>query len=109
MAQLLSPVCTDSLKLQNPVQCFSSRSKWPILANNFNNLNWSSVGHSGKKRRLGRIKVAYQDSAASEEIADDYYGVLGLVIYNLFFNFHCLIAFLSNQLVLNKRKNILFV
>ncbi|XP_009593763.1 uncharacterized protein LOC107785583 [Nicotiana tabacum] len=79
MAQLLSPVCTDSLKLQNPLQLFSSRSKWPILANNFNNLNWSSVGHSGKKRRLGRIKVAYQDSAASEEIADDYYGVLGLL------------------------------
>ncbi|OIT33830.1 PREDICTED: uncharacterized protein LOC109205514 [Nicotiana attenuata] len=79
MAQLLAPVCTDSLKLQNPLQYFSSRSKWPILANNFNNPNWSSIGHSGKKRGLGRIKVAYQDSAASEEIADDYYAVLGLL------------------------------
>lgn len=77
MAQLLSPVCTDSLKLQNPVQCFSSRSKVPILGNNF-----SSMGHSGRKRGgFGRIKVAYQDSAApSEEIADDFYAVLGLVI-----------------------------
>ncbi|KAK4342268.1 hypothetical protein RND71_038084 [Anisodus tanguticus] len=80
MAQLLSPVCTDSLKLQNPIQCFSSRSKWPILANNSSNLNYSSMGHSGRKRGgLGRIKVSYQNSAASEEIADDYYAVLGLL------------------------------
>lgn len=88
MAQLLSPVCTDSLKLQNTVQCFYTRSKVPILGNNF-----SSMGVFGKKRGgLGRIKVAYQDSAAaSEEIADDFYAVLGLVIYNFFFFFFCIL------------------
>lgn len=80
MAQLLSPVCTDSLKLRNPFQCFYSTSKWPILGNNFssNNQNLSLMGR--KRGGLGRIKVAYQDSAAaSEDIADDYYAVLGLL------------------------------
>ncbi|CAN4105079.1 unnamed protein product [Withania somnifera] len=77
MAQLLSPVCTDSLKLQSPFQCLSSRSyKWTILGNN---QNWSLMGRK-RGRGLGRIKVAYQDSAAaSEDIADDYYAVLGLL------------------------------
>lgn len=89
MAQLLSPVCTDSLKLQNPIHCFNSRSKFPVLGNSnfsYNNQNWSSMGR--KRGGLGRIKVTYQDSAAaSEDIVDDFYAVLGLVIFSLFSNF----------------------
>ncbi|PHT43549.1 hypothetical protein CQW23_17574 [Capsicum baccatum] len=81
MAQLLSPVCTDSLKLQNPIHCFNSRSKFPVLGNSsfsYNNQNWSSMGR--KRGGLGRIKVTYQDSAAaSEDIVDDFYAVLGLL------------------------------
>ncbi|KAL3848730.1 hypothetical protein ACJIZ3_010612 [Penstemon smallii] len=72
MAQLLSPVCTDTLKFQNPVQIFCSRNKFPLLGRS--NLNWRS-----RRKSVGRIRVASQDSASYEDIADDYYAVLGLL------------------------------
>ncbi|XP_059665040.1 chaperone protein dnaJ C76, chloroplastic [Cornus florida] len=72
MAQLLSPVCTDALKFQNPSQSFCSRSRWCLSANS--SVSWGVVGHGGRRRGFGRVKVAQ-----SEAIADDYYGVLGLL------------------------------
>nr|GMC72718.1 chaperone protein DnaJ C76, chloroplastic isoform X1 [Ipomoea batatas] len=76
MAQLLSPVCTDALKFQNPVHNLFPRKRWPMLGT-----NCSSVSSHGGRRKggFGRIRVAYQESAASEEVADDYYAVLGLL------------------------------
>ncbi|XP_019194093.1 PREDICTED: uncharacterized protein LOC109188053 [Ipomoea nil] len=77
MAQLLSPVCTDILKFQNPVHNLFPRKRSPILGTNCNSV--SSHGGSGRRKGFGRIRVAYQESAASEEVADDYYAVLGLL------------------------------
>ncbi|KAK6134384.1 hypothetical protein DH2020_031873 [Rehmannia glutinosa] len=75
MAQLLSPVCTDTIKFQNPLQSFSPRNKYPILGRN--SVNWSS--HGGKRKGLGRMRVTSQESASYEDMADDYYAVLGLL------------------------------
>ncbi|PIN22892.1 Molecular chaperone (DnaJ superfamily) [Handroanthus impetiginosus] len=76
MAQLLSPVCTDTLKFQNPLQSFSPRNRFPILGKN--SVSWS--GHGGRRKSVGRMRAAYKESApAYEEIADDYYAVLGLL------------------------------
>ncbi|KAK9284631.1 hypothetical protein L1049_023807 [Liquidambar formosana] len=77
MAQLLSPVCTDPLKFQNPLRSFCSRSRWRMLSNTIR--PWSSMGHGGRRRGCGRVKVASKDSASSEAVADDYYEVLGLL------------------------------
>lgn len=80
-AQLLTLVCTDALKLQNPsLSSFSSRSSRRLLANNSSSL--SLMGHSSKRRICGRMRVTAEDSASTDAIADDYYAVLGLV--NLF-------------------------
>ena len=80
-AQLLTPVCIDVLKLQNPsLNSFSSRSSWRLLDNNSSSL--SLMGHSSKRRSCGRARVTAEDSASTDAIADDYYAVLGLV--NLF-------------------------
>ncbi|KAL0399695.1 UNVERIFIED_CONTAM: hypothetical protein Sradi_2312800 [Sesamum radiatum] len=76
MAQLLSPVCTDALKFQNPLQSFCPRNRCPIVGKN--SVSWSS--HGGKRKSLGRMRVASQDSVSYEDIADDYYAVLGLVL-----------------------------
>ncbi|KAI3465853.1 hypothetical protein Pfo_022516 [Paulownia fortunei] len=73
MAQLLPPVCTDRVKFQNPVQIFCSRDRFPLLGKNC--VNWSG----GRRKGLGRMRVASQDSASYEDIADDYYAVLGLL------------------------------
>ncbi|CAA2998584.1 chaperone dnaJ C76, chloroplastic-like isoform X1 [Olea europaea subsp. europaea] len=71
MAQLLSPVCTNTLKFKFPVQGFCSRNRLPLFR-----VNWS--GH-GRRKKLGRVRVASQYSESYEEIADDYYSVLGLL------------------------------
>ncbi|KAK0589338.1 hypothetical protein LWI29_012880 [Acer saccharum] len=80
-AQLLTPVCTDALKLQNPLlfSSLSSRSgSWRSLPKPSS--NWSLLGHGGKRRSgSGRLRVAAEDSASTATIADDYYGVLGLL------------------------------
>lgn len=74
MAQLLSPVCTDTLKFQNPSPKFYSRNQWSLLSRN--NV---SLGHGGRRKGSGRIKVASDNSSVTEDYADDYYSVLGLV------------------------------
>ncbi|KAL9265326.1 hypothetical protein AKJ16_DCAP22330 [Drosera capensis] len=68
MAQLLSPVCTDPLKLLNPVRdtCLV-RSGWNVYARRRNVID---VGGDTKRRR----------SSVRVKVADDYYSVLGLVL-----------------------------
>lgn len=79
MAQLLPPVCTDALKFQNPLTSLCPRSR--CAAAGKNNVGWSSYG--GKRKGVGRIRVASQESASSEDVADDYYAVLGLVMIKI--------------------------
>ncbi|KAG9132372.1 hypothetical protein Leryth_025826 [Lithospermum erythrorhizon] len=83
MAQLLSPVCTDALKFQNPIQNFSSVNKVGIFSKNSyscsNNVNWSVMGHGGRRKGFGRVKVATEGSSSVDAFADDYYAVLGLL------------------------------
>lgn len=81
MAQLISPVCTDTLKLQNPSRtlCSRTRSRWRMFSRN-TSLGWNPMGHGGKRRGFGNLRVATEDPAFSSAFADDYYAVLGLVI-----------------------------
>ncbi|XAR50809.1 hypothetical protein NMG60_11005250 [Bertholletia excelsa] len=80
MAQLLSPLCAQGLKLQNFLPIFSSNaSRWRLLANN-NGASWSPMGRGGRRRSFGcKAKVATEGSAPSDVVADDYYAVLGLL------------------------------
>lgn len=75
MAQLLSPVCADALKFQNPLNGFCPRNRCPMIGKN--SVRWSSFG--GRRKGVGRIKAASQESASYEDVADDYYSVLGLL------------------------------
>ncbi|XP_051125611.1 chaperone protein dnaJ C76, chloroplastic [Andrographis paniculata] len=75
MAQLMSPVSTHILKFQNSRYSLRPRYECPNLVG-----NWWRSSHCGRKKHLRRIRAASQDSAASrEEVADDYYAVLGLL------------------------------
>lgn len=80
MARLLTPVCTDRFKLQNPVQNFDVSSGWGVHPTR--RQQWSvNFSHGGGKRRrgCGRVKAVADDSAKREDdVADDYYAVLGL-------------------------------
>ncbi|XP_057792336.1 chaperone protein dnaJ C76, chloroplastic [Salvia miltiorrhiza] len=75
MAQLLPPVCTDTLKFHNPLSSLCPRNRCPTTGKN--NVRWSSYG--GGRKGIGRIRVASQEAASSEDVADDYYAVLGLL------------------------------
>ncbi|GAB2263035.1 hypothetical protein Droror1_Dr00004032 [Drosera rotundifolia] len=78
MVQLLSPVCTDPLKLLNPVRdtCLV-RSGWNVYARRRNVIG---VGGATKRRRSSvRVKVAVDDRESYSYDADDYYSVLGLL------------------------------
>ncbi|XP_021753717.1 chaperone protein dnaJ C76, chloroplastic-like [Chenopodium quinoa] len=81
MAQLLTPVCADPFKLQNPVHNFtsnanSSRSKWSVHSTR--RYKWRVMGQNGS-RGSTRVKAVADDSAGVvDEFADDYYAVLGL-------------------------------
>ncbi|OMO83870.1 3Fe-4S ferredoxin [Corchorus capsularis] len=77
MAQLLSPVCTDALKLHNPSLNMCKRSSWKAMVKR--GASWSLMGHGGKRKGCGRVKVAIGDSASTDSLADDYYAVLGLL------------------------------
>ncbi|KAB5527550.1 hypothetical protein DKX38_021397 [Salix brachista] len=79
MAQLISPVCTDALKIKKPSNFFntSSRGKTTLYHNNNNNNSWGVL--NSKRRDLGRVRVATDSSASSDAVADDYYAVLGLL------------------------------
>ncbi|KAF1896549.1 hypothetical protein Lal_00034247 [Lupinus albus] len=78
MAQLLSPVYTEALKVQNPSLSFCSSSSWRMLPKSAN--TWNFATNSGKKRGCGRVRVATEDSfSLTDTVADDYYSVLGLL------------------------------
>ncbi|XP_010554518.1 PREDICTED: uncharacterized protein LOC104824189 [Tarenaya hassleriana] len=80
MAQLLSPVCTDLLKLQNPV--LSSRSSpWRFPAKTHGGSSWCFSSFPGRRRSGIRLRVATEDPASlfTDDVADDYYAVLGLL------------------------------
>ncbi|KAA3461915.1 3Fe-4S ferredoxin [Gossypium australe] len=77
MAQLLSPVYTDTLKIHNPSLNMSRRSSWKAYAKT--GASWSLMGHGGQKRGCGSVKVASGNSASTDSLADDYYAVLGLL------------------------------
>ncbi|XP_047308818.1 chaperone protein dnaJ C76, chloroplastic [Impatiens glandulifera] len=74
MAQILSPVCTDALKFQNP---WRRRLCSTILTNrNKNNM----IGtYTNRRRAPSKLRVAVENFPLSDEIADDYYAVLGLL------------------------------
>ncbi|KAL7000581.1 hypothetical protein U1Q18_001731 [Sarracenia purpurea var. burkii] len=77
MAQLLSPVCTDALTFQTPFQGFCSRNRWRLPANT--SFSRGMMGHGGRRKGFGRVRVATGDQLPSEAMADDYYSVLGLL------------------------------
>ncbi|CAL0323485.1 unnamed protein product [Lupinus luteus] len=78
MAQLLSPVYTEALKVRNPSLNFCSSNSCRMLPKTTS--TWNFVTNSGKRRRWGRIGVAAQDSfSLTDTVADDYYVVLGLL------------------------------
>ncbi|KAJ8753385.1 hypothetical protein K2173_019784 [Erythroxylum novogranatense] len=72
MAQLLSSLSADALKIHNPCLYPCSRPSWRILSK-------STHPWSLKRRSLGRIKVATNGSASTDTVVDDYYAVLGLL------------------------------
>ncbi|KAK6259301.1 hypothetical protein SCA6_013775 [Theobroma cacao] len=80
MAQLLSPVCTDALKLHNPYLNMCKRGSWKAMAKS--GASWRVMGHGGKRRGCGRVKVATGNSAYTDSLADDYYTVLGLAVFS---------------------------
>jgi hypothetical protein len=96
MAQLISPVCTDALKIKKPSNVFhiSSRGKTALYHNN------SRSVLNSKRRDFGRIRVAANSSASADAVADDYYAVLGLVrtcLPALYTTFHFLSYCFSNK------------
>ena len=79
MAQLLSPVYTEALKVHNPSLSLCPRNSWRVLPRTAS--PWSFVTHNGKRKGCGRVRVAAEDSfSTSEAVADNYYAVLGLVM-----------------------------
>ncbi|XP_027926452.1 chaperone protein dnaJ C76, chloroplastic-like isoform X2 [Vigna unguiculata] len=78
MAQLLSPVCMEALKIHNPSLNLCSRGSWRMLVKTPSHCTF--VTQSGKRRGCGRVRVTAEDSVSpTDTIADDYYAVLGLL------------------------------
>ncbi|XP_047148482.1 chaperone protein dnaJ C76, chloroplastic [Vigna umbellata] len=78
MAQLLSPVCMEALKIHNPSLNLCSRGSWRMPVKTPSHCTF--VTQSGKRRGSGRVRVTAEDSVSSTDtIADDYYAVLGLL------------------------------
>ncbi|BAT92375.1 uncharacterized protein HKW66_Vig0219720 [Vigna angularis] len=78
MAQLLSPVCMEALKIHNPSLNLCSRGSWRMLVKTPSHCTF--VTQSGKRRGSGRVRVTAEDSVSpTDTIADDYYAVLGLL------------------------------
>ncbi|GER56465.1 chaperone protein dnaJ [Striga asiatica] len=75
MAQLLSPVCIDTIKFQHPSPSFSWKNKCLLLGRN--SVNWS--GDRGRRKGVGRMRVTSKESASYDDTAEDYYSVLGLL------------------------------
>ncbi|XP_022147843.1 chaperone protein dnaJ C76, chloroplastic [Momordica charantia] len=76
MVQLLSPVCTETIKLQNPILGSCPRSSWRSFAKSGGSSG--AIGR-GVGRRNSRLRIAARVSASTEAVADDYYAVLGLL------------------------------
>lgn len=81
MAQLLSPVCAEALKFQNPLLSMCSISSCRTVAKIRTTWTVDGGGGGGKRRGSGRLRVATEGSASTEAIAEDYYAVLGLVTF----------------------------
>ncbi|KAL5573790.1 hypothetical protein UlMin_023387 [Ulmus minor] len=77
MAQLLSPLCAEALKFQNPLVNSCSRTPCRVLARTSGSVSF--MGHAGRRKGFGRVKAAANDSASTNAVADDYYEVLGLL------------------------------
>ncbi|XP_012572823.1 chaperone protein dnaJ C76, chloroplastic-like isoform X1 [Cicer arietinum] len=78
MSQLLSPVYTEALKIQNTSLNLCSKSSWkkPDKVANPCTL----VMQSGKRKECRRVRVSAEDSVSPiDSSADDYYAVLGLL------------------------------
>lgn len=73
MAQLLSPVCTDAIKLQPPILL----SPWRSFSKPSGSCG--AIARGAGRRSCGSLKVTARDSASTEAVADDYYAVLGLL------------------------------
>ncbi|GMI67520.1 DNA J protein C77 [Hibiscus trionum] len=77
MAQLLSPACTDALKLHNPSLNMRRRSSWKAMAKS--GASWSLMGHGGPRRGCGRVKSTTVNTSSNDSLADDYYAIFGLL------------------------------
>lgn len=89
MAQLLSPVCMEALKIHNPSLNLCSRGSWRMLVKTPSHCTF--VTQSGKRRGCGRVRVTAEDSVSpTDTIADDYYAVLGLVMHQTLTSFSLL-------------------
>lgn len=82
MAQILSSMRTDSLKLHIPILNLSSRSPCRVFSGTSSIISSSMIGGGAKKRASARARVTTEDPGSVDAIADDYYAVLGLVITN---------------------------
>lgn len=80
MAQILSPVRMEALKFQHPVLNQASR----IPSFSRTSSSWNLIGRGANRRAFSRIKVATEDSSS---VADDYYAVLGLVMFRSLYVF----------------------
>ncbi|KAL5055114.1 hypothetical protein RYX36_035796 [Vicia faba] len=81
MAQLLSPVYTEALKIHNPSLNLCHRNSWQMLQKS-PTTPWSFATRTFKRRGYGKVKVATdQDSFSTSDTvgAEDYYAVLGLL------------------------------
>jgi hypothetical protein len=80
MAQFLSPVYTESLKIHNPSLNLCSKSSWRKLEKATKPC--TLFMQSSKRKWCGRLRVAAEDSVSPiDTTEDDYYAVLGLVIH----------------------------
>ncbi|KAI4333832.1 hypothetical protein L6164_018593 [Bauhinia variegata] len=76
MALLLPPVYIEAFKAQNPLLNSYSRNQWRMLAKTS---PWTFSTQSGKRRGCFRVRFTPENSTSTDDIADDYYAVLGLV------------------------------
>lgn len=81
MAQLLTPLYPEALKIHNSSLC--TRSSWQMLQQKTAVSPWRFATPSCKRRGFGRVRVATEQESfsTSDSVgAEDYYAVLGLVI-----------------------------
>ncbi|OWM78727.1 hypothetical protein CDL15_Pgr002898 [Punica granatum] len=79
MAQIMSPVCTEALKLQTPASNLNSRSPCRVFSRTSSISSLSMIGRCASRRASMRVRVATGDPGSVDSVADDYYAVLGLL------------------------------